>query len=62
MTHREREREMGQNDKARTKYRPGEKERLSGNIFQSEADYSLFRHVSDRFLMPLMRLASYSKG
>lgn len=39
------EREMGQNDKARTKYRPGEKERLSRNIFQSEADDSLFRHV-----------------
>lgn len=32
-----------QNDKAKPKYRKSEKERLRGNIFQSEADYSLCR-------------------
>ena len=46
------------NDKANTKYRKGEKQRLKGNIFQSEADYSLFRHVSYRLPMPLAWLTS----
>lgn len=51
-----------QNDKATTKHRKGEKERLRGNIFQSEADYSLCRHYSYRLPMALMWLAWYSKG
>lgn len=51
-----------QNDKAETKYRKSEKERLRGNIFQSEADYSLCRHDSYSLPMPLMWLAWYSKG
>lgn len=49
-----------QNDKANTKYREGEKERLKGNIFQSEADYSHFIHVSYKLPMPFVWLTSYS--
>jgi hypothetical protein len=53
--------EIAQQGKDKNRERERKKGWMENDIFQSRAHYSPVRHVSYRFLMPLMWFASYSR-